>query len=250
MATKDEMLRRVRNALGRAESAKAESAPPTHPDFPPLGAVLAPVPPEKLVDKFEEELEKVGGIAHRASLPLELEQILQEIVTSAGNGPVVLSRNPLLQRLGIPVKLANHGYPVVVWPDQGRAVDSGELERFRGQCFDAKVGITGVDYALTESGSLVLTSRTEGCQLASLAPPVHIALYRRSQVVETLEEVLRGLTAASDRANTAGGRSVVMITGQSRTADIEQVSIRGVHGPLNLHAILVEESSLTSASPL
>jgi L-lactate dehydrogenase complex protein LldG len=110
---------------------------------------------------------------------------------------------------------------------------------YRERCFSATAGITGVDFALAESGTLVLTSFTEGCQLSSLAPPVHIAFYRREQVVGTLEEVLQGLAARREGADLSAGRSIVMITGTSRTADIEQILIRGVHGPKELHAVLI-----------
>jgi len=102
------------------------------------------------------------------------------------------------------------------------------------------VGITGVEFALAETGSLVLTSLTEGAQLTSLAQPVHVALYRRGQLVASLDEVLERLPVASHPDLTLPGRSVVFITGTSRTADIEQILIRGVHGPGELHAILVE----------
>jgi len=90
----------------------------------------------------------------------------------------------------------------------------------------------------------VVTSLTEGAQLASLAPPVHVALYRRSQLVASLDEVLERLPGASDPDLALPGRSVVLITGTSRTADIEQILIHGVHGPGELHAILVEEECL------
>jgi L-lactate dehydrogenase complex protein LldG len=107
------------------------------------------------------------------------------------------------------------------------------------------VGITGVEFALAETGSLVVTSFTEGAQLASLAPPVHVALYRRSQLVASLDEVLERLPVASHPDLALPGRSVVFITGTSRTADIEQILIRGVHGPGEVHAILVEEACLS-----
>jgi L-lactate dehydrogenase complex protein LldG len=114
------------------------------------------------------------------------------------------------------------------------------LRAFAEASFAATVGITGVDFALAETGSLVVTSRTEGTQLASLAPPVHVALYRRSQLVASLDEVLERLHVASHPDLAPPGRSVVFITGTSRTADIEQILIRGVHGPGEVHAILVE----------
>jgi L-lactate dehydrogenase complex protein LldG len=115
------------------------------------------------------------------------------------------------------------------------------LRTFADASFAASLGITGVEYALAETGSLVVTSWTEGAQLASLAPPVHVALYRRRQLVATLDEVLERLRVACAPREAAWGRSVVFITGTSRTADIEQILIRGVHGPGELHAVLVEE---------
>ena len=99
-----------------------------------------------------------------------------------------------------------------------------------------------MDFALAESGTLVLSSATEGSQLTSLAPPVHIALYRRRQLVASLEELLERASMGGDRGILGGGRSIVLITGTSRTADIEQILIRGVHGPRQVHAILVEDS--------
>jgi L-lactate dehydrogenase complex protein LldG len=102
-----------------------------------------------------------------------------------------------------------------------------------------------VEFALAETGSLVVTSLTEGAQLASLAPPVHVALYRRSQLVASLDEVLERLPVARHPDFALPGRSVVFITGTSRTADIEQILIRGVHGPGEVHAILVEEACLS-----
>jgi L-lactate dehydrogenase complex protein LldG len=83
---------------------------------------------------------------------------------------------------------------------------------------------------------------TEGSQLTSLAPPVHIALYRRSQIRASLDEVLQNLPVSRDPAVPSPARSLVFVSGTSRTADIEQILVRGVHGPRSVHAILVEDS--------
>jgi len=66
-------------------------------------------------------------------------------------------------------------------------------------------------------------------------------LYRRKQLVATLDEALEWLRVACAPREPAWGRSIVFITGTSRTADIEQILIRGVHGPGEVHAILVED---------
>jgi L-lactate dehydrogenase complex protein LldG len=186
----------------------------------------------------------VAGAAHRAANGQELEEILRSILSQATANSVVLSRNPLLGELNLALLLRGWGKGITVWPDFGARDNPalGEVfqREFAKASFAARVGITGVEFALAETGSLVVTSRTEGAQLASLAPPVHIALYRRSQLVASLEEVLGRLPVAGGVEEAATGRSVVFITGTSRTADIEQILIRGVHGPGEVHAILVE----------
>ena len=142
-------------------------------------------------------------------------------------------------------KLPTWDIAVSAWrATKDSTADANAEQDFREQAFAAAVGITGVDFVLAESGSLVLTSLIGGSQLASLAPPVHIALYRRGQVVESLDEVLAALPVSHDPSQPSPGRSVVFISGSSRTADIEQILIRGVHGPGRVHAILVEDSCL------
>jgi L-lactate dehydrogenase complex protein LldG len=208
-----------------------------------LEGVLPPIPPGEVLARFETELAKVAGVAHRAANRQELEEILSVILFQANAANVVLSRNPLLAELKIEALLRSFGKNVSVWPaSAGREVSKGEPSRstFAEASFAATAGITGVEYALAETGSLVAASWTEGAQLASLAPPVHVALYRRTQLVATLDEVLERLRVACATRQAAWGRSVVFITGTSRTADIEQILIRGVHGPGEVHAILVE----------
>lgn len=239
MTGRDEMLRRVREALGRGQGESLAS--PSPGGFPTLGPVMPPIAPEELLPNFEAELRNVAGSPHRVASSRELDQVLGAIVKSSSS--VVLSRNPLLFRLALDERLRGLGMEVAVWPvtEQGTPTAA---EDFRRACFQAEVGITGVDFALAETGSLVLSSATEGSQLASLAPPVHVALYRRSQLVGSLDEVLEQSPLARLEDP---GRSIVFVTGTSRTADIEQILIRGVHGPRELHAILVEESCLASA---
>jgi L-lactate dehydrogenase complex protein LldG len=232
LAGRGEMLERIREALGRSQLAPSRSI-----EFPPLGQVMPPIDPENLVPKFEAELQNVAGSPHRASNRVELEQLFRLIMK--GSPPIVLSRNSLVSRLGLENTLRAWGLKVAVWPSLGAS--EAAIRDFRDRCFEAGFGITGVDFVLAETGSLILSSITEGSQLTSLAPPVHIALYRRSQVLASLEGVL-------EQARLEPGRSTVFITGPSRTGDIEQILIRGVHGPRDVHAILIEEACLEGSS--
>jgi L-lactate dehydrogenase complex protein LldG len=243
MSSRENMLERIRKALGRLPDEPSAAQGP-RPDWPALGPVLPPIPPEELVPKFEEELQKVSGAAYRARSAAELEETLGRIFSAAHAHRVVLSGNPLLGRLQLADRLRSQGLAVAIWDDEPGTAGADAESSFREQCFSAEVGISGVELVLAESGTLVLTSRTEGAQLASLAPPVHVALYQRSQVFATLEEILERLPVPRDPQEELPGRSVVLVTGPSRTADIEQILIRGVHGPREVHAILVEESCL------
>ena len=204
---------------------------------------MPPIAQEELIPKFESELAKVSGVAHRAGSLQELEGHLKSILGKSDGG-VVFSRNPLLARLGLAENLRAWGKTVSIWPEDAGGASPVEGPTFRDQAFAAEVGITGVDFILAESGTLVLSSATEGAQLASLAPPLHVALYRREQVLGSLEEVLERLPVPRNPGTPVPGRAVVFITGPSRTADIEQILIRGVHGPREVHAILVEEGCL------
>jgi L-lactate dehydrogenase complex protein LldG len=240
VSNREEMLGVIRNILKTNEKIGSEAAGRTLP--PPLENVLPPIPPEELAERFESELQNLGCNAHRASTFSELEDILCSILELIQARSVVLSRNQIINQLQIKKMLEKQGKGVSLWP--ASTAEQSEGNSFRNECFTADVGITGVDFALAETGSLVLTSFTEGSQLASLAPPVHIALYRRSQIRGSLDEILQNLPVSRDPGRPSPARSVVFVTGPSRTADIEQILIRGVHGPRSVHAILVEESCL------
>lgn len=246
MLSRHQMLQRIRVALGRQSEDKA-GVPGDLAALPDLGAVLPPISPQNLIGTFEEELKKVGGCTYRAKSRSEIARILGQVLKIDGptgtESPagVVLSRNPLLARLEIKEIIESLEPHACVWPGEVRsALATEEEHHYRELCFSAGAGVTGVDFILAESGSLVLTSRTEGSQLSSLAPPVHIAFYLPSQVVGSLEEVLARLPLPGSAAGDADGRSVVFVTGTSRTADIEQILIRGVHGPREVHAILID----------
>jgi L-lactate dehydrogenase complex protein LldG len=94
--------------------------------------------------------------------------------------------------------------------------------------------VTGVDLVLAESGTLVHVAKPGEGRMTTLTAPVHVALFTADQVVDTLEEVI----ARSGGAVADGTRScVTLISGPSRTADIEKLLFIGVHGPGELHAV-------------
>jgi L-lactate utilization protein LutC len=90
--------------------------------------------------------------------------------------------------------------------------------------WSAQIGITTARALIAETGSILVDSGEGRTRLASLVPEIHLVLARRSQVVPRLEEAIALL----------GKRNAALITGPSRTADIEGILVRGVHGPKRL----------------
>jgi L-lactate dehydrogenase complex protein LldG len=103
----------------------------------------------------------------------------------------------------------------------------------------ARVGITGADAALAATGSLVLFSGPGRFRSASLLPPIHIAVIRKAQILPNLErwverQRLDGLQTFRNTSN------IVVISGPSRTSDIAMQPILGMHGPGELHMIILD----------
>jgi L-lactate dehydrogenase complex protein LldG len=99
-----------------------------------------------------------------------------------------------------------------------------------------EVGITSADYALADTGSLVIFTESNESRLLSLLPPCHIAVIESSRIVASLDDVFRLRPLPGDRSS-----AMIVITGPSRTADIEMRLVRGVHGPGEIHVIIIED---------
>jgi L-lactate dehydrogenase complex protein LldG len=114
--------------------------------------------------------------------------------------------------------------------------DSRDLRQAKlAELGSASAGLTGAQGGLADSGSLALLSGIARPRLASLLPPVHIALLSRKNIYPTMAAFL---DACSEPA--AQGSNLVFITGPSRTADIEQTLTIGVHGPSEVFVIIVD----------
>jgi L-lactate dehydrogenase complex protein LldF len=110
-----------------------------------------------------------------------------------------------------------------------------EISTLVGTTPDIRVGVTGVLCGIAETGSLLLVADDGQTLKASLLTEVHVALLRTSRLVLTLAEALQ---RPEVRTTSAG----VIITGPSRTADIEMTLTIGVHGPGELHVFLIDDS--------
>jgi L-lactate dehydrogenase complex protein LldG len=142
---------------------------------------------------------------------------------------VLLGCGPLVDRLELSTKLPALGVEVV-------RVSECKEETCRDPFFAADIGISGVDYLIAESGTIVVRSRPREPRSLSLLPPVHIAVAGRDRVLADLFDLFEtGLADASGLLPSC----ITLITGPSKTGDIELRLVTGVHGPGEVHVVLV-----------
>jgi len=96
---------------------------------------------------------------------------------------------------------------------------------------EAELGVTPCDCLVAQTGSVVLTARSAGGRALSVLPPVHLVLARREQLVPDLDAAL---VLLRQRYGERWPSLMTVISGPSRTADIEKVLVMGAHGPKRL----------------
>lgn len=246
---KETMLARVRTALGRGEVEAAAPAP-----LPPFSICGANASRETLAARFVRELEAVGGRAAHVRSGADVRDYLKSLLSVNARPAVALSDSRHAHDLQIGEWLVEqgvnvipaHGEFVAAAPEVETALAEGERDdpdarlpggEDRSPLLRAVIGITSADYAIAETGTIVLVSGRERHRLASLLPPVHVCLLDPANIKPDMAELLARLSSkfdASDRFCAA----VTLITGPSCTADIEQTLTRGMHGPRELHVLL------------
>lgn len=205
------MLSSIRGALGRSAGQAIAQVPAARIRVPAVdqGARIA---------QFVSALEALNA---RVFVAPDSGQACEYVGSLIDGKRALASNAPLLRELGI------LDIPGIV---------SGitELEALREESAHCDIGVTSADYALADTGSLVMFSSPSEARLISLLPPVHLALVPRERLLSGLDELF-SLVPEPARISS----SMVLITGPSRTADIEQILVRGVHGPGEVHVVIV-----------
>lgn len=180
-----------------------------------------------LIQQLERELGRVGGKLHRVRSSEEACLCLRELAQSYQVKRVVRwNEAPPLE--AVEIDRAFEGLEIEVIPGSGEAP-----ERLAG----AEMGLTGAEYALADTGTLVLVAREGQGRAVSLLPWVHVAWLAADRVLPGLEDLF---ARVGDARLAAASSCLTFITGPSRTADIELTLTIGVHGPGELHLILIE----------
>ena len=172
-----------------------------------------------LAESFRENLISVGGNCIIVKDENEAISEINKIIASLEPKKIAVSDNELFTR------------GKLLFETDAQILENAAAR----ELFDCDLGITGAQFGIAETGTLVLESEKEFNRLASLVPPVHVCVLDAANIRRTLGETLKILERELSRA-------ITFITGPSRTSDIELTLAIGVHGPAKLFVILIDES--------
>ena len=250
MNARDEFIGNVRKALGRGPD-MAEAVFDDHTSlFDDSAAVEerarriveeAQRDGHQLMAMLEESAAEAGWQVARAKSPAAAGGYIRELASRLGARSVVRSRHSGLDQIDLG---PSAGASVIEVTDLFAQADDpgperdGQREVLRKKAIAADIGVTGVDYAIAETGTAVVVAGPGVSRLVSLLPPVYVAVVRRGQVLPSLDELFT--LRRRDFLGGAAGGYMNLITGPSRTADIEYTLVTGVHGPGEVHMVLVQ----------
>ena len=249
----EEFIRAVRLALGRPPGASHSPVPDTtaytqDPTSVEARARSVARDAEERADELMAQLEQsateAGWTVARAESPEQAAQYTQALAAKLKAQSVVMSAHPVLDRPRLEKLLADAEIELRVMAmaevDLEDASEPELQERrlsLRRAAIQAELGVTGVDYAIAETGSCVLLARKGVSRLVSLVPPAHVAVVERGQVLPSLDELFTLRRHEFLKGDL--GSYMNIISGPSRSADIEQTIVKGVHGPGDVHMVLL-----------
>ncbi|MFQ5342176.1 MAG: lactate utilization protein C [Anaerolineae bacterium] len=192
------------------------------------------LPAPDLIEHFTRMLEDVGGQVVRISNPEAAREWLVGFVVERGLERAVITRDVPVE--GLATALTDAGLAVTM-PPAGESVGHAAGQAFRHACVDADLGVTSADFAVADTGTLVLLARSGAPRMASLLPPIHVALVGSDQLIPNLSVLIDRLR--SDAWRDGLPSAMTLITGPSRTGDIEQTLSVGVHGPAEVCVVVI-----------
>lgn len=154
--------------------------------------------------------------------------VVKSILEETGCKSIILSDEKIVKEFDIQTIASNMGINC-------RYASDFPGEAYRRSMFQAEGGLSGCDYALADSGSLVMRHDSQKQRLISLAPNYYIGIVRASQVLKDRFDLAAILEKGEETA------AVSLVTGVSRTADVALQVVLGMHGPRKVYIILIED---------
>lgn len=233
--SRERILANLRASLATTRAGlerEAARAPHTPPPF------VHP-PADDLVGQFIAELSKLEGRAYRCADDGQAIETIRSLLQERQATAVIAWELDLIGLPGLAELLADLGISIA----DSQVAHTGDERANRLQALEPiPVCISGAECGIAESGSFIVLSGNGRGRLASLLAPAHIAVLRAAQLFRGLGEALSFIQQQYGSNLFAARSNLTVITGPSRTADIELTLTLGVHGPRELHVVLIEEA--------
>ncbi len=247
-----QFLSRIRQALGKKHP--CEIPPHLHPEETKhhTGNSMG----KKRLNRTVEETAELIEQLKTAAAPLNIgviqcntaEDAAHSIANMARSKPpewnqkasLVAWAHPLVDALCIENFLKDTG--IVChreWCEQESGPSSEQRQEMIIQASRALMGITSADFCIAGTATLVITARRGQSRSASLLPSIHVVVIKASQLIKDIKELHTILQWDEDPALRGPDRSLTLISGPSKTADIEATMIHGAHGPRELYIYLL-----------
>jgi L-lactate utilization protein LutC len=227
LAEREAFLERIREATARGRAHRVAVNPHATHEASYVGGG------DDKVATFLNEWSAVGGQGERVRGADAARESLARLLTACRPANVLRWKHPLLERLRIDHVLSERQIGVAAWDELER---QSAAERWPA-AFAADLGITSVDWAVAETGTLALYSHPGQGRVVSLLPPNFLAILEPSQIIPDLFDLFDRLEEHKHDLPS----NVVLVTGPSKTGDIELKLTTGVHGPGNVHVLVVED---------
>lgn len=189
-----------------------------------------------MISTFSSQIVSVGGRFASMSSLSEVREYVFKLATDLGAKQIVVSDPALSSALLLDITQTR--------PFEVASRDKMLREDFYRALETAEIGVTPVDLAIAETGTLILTTSDERDRLITALPKIHVAVLWESQMVHSLEEAVPYIEQTLAKKT---GVAISMISASSRTTDVGGILILGVHGPKELHVLLLTQESPGSA---
>ncbi len=200
-------------------------------------------PADDLVAQFRAEAQQAGAQIHHCTDSESALEAIQQVLQAHAPATVLAWDLAQIGLPGLEMLLEQQGItrldPTVTVTGESVTERNARLHRLE----PAAAAITGADVGIAESGTLALLSGAGRGRLTALLPPVHIAVLRADRLVRGLGAAFDALRAQYGSDPLADHANLTLITGPSRTGDIEMLLTVGIHGPGELHIVLLDERS-------
>jgi L-lactate dehydrogenase complex protein LldG len=230
-----EILGKVRRALvsPRPEHHHGHSAT-THD----LGKLFASVSSrDGLAGKFQKEFELVSGEFHLCESDAAVLPLLIQLIESSASKNVAISQHEICKRLAVAEGLEARFPDVKLLLEDIGSENSFDRTRLRKSMAQVQLSVTGTEYLIADTGTIVTVAGPQASRQISLLPSIHLVLATPQQIFPNMASLF--LEIQRTHGTKLPGSALTCITGPSRTADIEKVLIKGVHGPMRLILIMV-----------